>query len=421
MAMFLRRMIAVTALLGILWQFPFVTVKGFNLSPIIENMMQRPKNKEKLQQKLINAHNHFSFNLFSQISQNKPSENLFVSPSSVAIALSLLYNGAEGQTQAQMSQLLGFDNMTLEEVNLASQTLQQSLQESDPTVQINIANSLWVKQDVSFRHQFLKNNRQYFKAEITNLDFNNPQSVGIINRWVSQKTQGKIDKIIDSIDPQNILFLINAIYFKGEWQYQFDKNLTRSETFFLGNGSTKQHPLMTKNGNFFYQETNDFQAVSLPYGEGDWRFDVYLPKENKNLKDFLEKLNQKNWTQWVNNFQNRKGLLKLPRFQSEYDIDLETTLSSLGMRDAFSASQANFSRMTSYAVVIDQVKHKTFIEVNEEGTEAAAVTSTGVRATSAMPQDPAFQMVVNRPFFYVIRHQQTGTILFMGTIVHPSE
>lgn len=417
--MFSRRMIAVTVLLGILWQLPFVAAKGFNLSPIVENMAQGSPNKNKSLQKLTNAHNRFGFKLFSQILQETDSENLFVSPSSVAIALSLLYNGADGETQTQMNQLLGFDNMTLEEVNLASKMLQRSLQRTDSMVQMNIANSLWVKQDVSFRHQFLKNNRQYFKAEITNLDFSNNQSVGIINRWVSQKTDGKINQIIDSIDKENILFLINAVYFKGTWQYEFDETLTSSEDFFLTDGSTKKRDLMMRKGDFLYQETEDFQGVSLPYGDGGWRFDVYLPKDNKTLQEFLAQLTPENWKQWVNNFQSREGSLKLPRFQSEYEIDLETHLQALGMQDGFSASKANFSQMTSYSVVIDQVKHKTFIEVNEEGTEAAAATSIGISLTSVMQPDQGFQMVVNRPFFYAIRHQETGTILFMGTMVNP--
>ena len=418
--MLLRRMITWTVLLGILWHFPFASVKGLDLSLIVENIAQSQRKKDKSFEKLINAHNQFSFKLFSQIAKDRTSENLFVSPSSVAIALSLLYNGAEGQTQAQISQLLGFDNMTLEEVNLASQTLQQSLQDSAQTVQMNVANSLWVKQDVSFRHQFLKNNRQYFSAEITNLDFNNPRSVGIINRWVSNKTQEKIEEIIDSIDPKNILFLINAIYFKGEWKYKFDNNLTTLEDFFLPNGSIKKHKLMMRNGRFLYQETDIFQAVSLNYDGEDWRFDLYLPKDNKSLKDFLEELSQDNWHQWIRDFRSRKGLLRFPRFQSEYEMNLETSLQALGMRDAFSASQANFSKMTSYSVVVDQIKQKTFIDVNEKGTEAAAVTSIDIRTTAAIPPDQTFQMIVNRPFFYAIRHKKTGTILFMGTIVNPS-
>ncbi|MGK7945283.1 MAG: serpin family protein [Microcystaceae cyanobacterium] len=419
--MLLQRMIAMTALLGILWQFPFVSVSSGDLSSIMGNIMEKPLNVEQAQQKLMNAHINFSFKLFTEISNERSAENLLLSPSSVAIALSLLYNGASGETQTQMGQLLGFDDMALEEVNLASQALQNALQSSDDIVQVNLANSLWVKQDVSFRHQFLKNNRQYFNAEITNLDFENPESVKIINRWVAQKTQGKIDKIIDSIEPQHILFLINAIYFKGEWQTQFDEELTNIEEFFLMDGSTQEHPLMMRSGDFLYQETDQFQAVSLPYGEGGWRFDVYLPKEDDTLPALLEQLNQDNWIQWVKDFQSRKGLLKLPRFQSEYEIGLETTLQALGMKDAFVENKADFSQMTSYPVVIDQVQHKTFIEVNEEGTEAAAVTSIGVGVTSAMPQQPIFEMIVNRPFFYAIRHEETGTILFMGTVVNPSE
>lgn len=419
--MLCRQMFTLTLLLGILFPISVFKAQASNFSENSGLIAQKTSQNNAMQSELVNAQTQFSFKLFSQVSKDRLSQNLLISPSSVAIALSLLYNGADGKTQQEMSQLLGFQNMTLEEVNLASQGLNQALESNNNGVQLNIANSLWVKQDVAFRHSFLRNNRQYFDAEITNLNFSNPQSVGIINRWVSQQTKGKITEIIDRIDPQSILFLINAIYFKGDWQEQFDKNLTRSEDFKLGNGKSKKHPFMAKTGDFLYQETDSLQAVSLPYGNGDWRFDVYLPKENRNLKKMLSQLNQNNWNNWIKNFQKREGNLKLPRFKTAYEIDLDQSLKVLGMASAFNASQANFSQMTSNSVMVDSVKHKTFIDVNEEGTEAAAVTSIGIRATSAMPTNPPFQMIVNRPFFYTIRNEKTGTILFMGTMINPSD
>jgi serpin B len=414
-------MFTLALLLGILFPIPIFKVQASSLPQNPELIAQKTSQNNPMQSKLVNAQTQFSFKLFSQVSKDRLSQNLLISPSSVAIALSLLYNGADGKTKQEMSQLLGFQNMTLEEVNLASQGLTKALESNNNGVQLSIANSLWVKQEMAFRHSFLRNNREYFDAKITNLDFRNPQAVGIINRWVSQQTRGKITEIIDRIDPQSILFLINAIYFKGDWQEQFDKNLTRSEDFNLGNGKSKKHPLMAKTGDFLYQETDTFQAVSLPYGNQDWRFDVYLPKENRNLKAMLSQLNQNNWTTWVKNFRRREGLLKLPRFKTAYEIDLDQSLKVLGMASAFNASQANFSQMTSHSVLVDSVKHKTFIDVNEEGTEASAVTSIGIRTTSAMPTNPPFQMIVNRSFFYTIRNEKTGTILFMGTMINPSD
>ncbi len=369
--------------------------------------------------RLKQAYTRFGLNLFTAMTKDKIAENILISPPSVAIALSLLYNGASGQTQQEMSQVLALQGMTLTQINQANQRFQKSLDRSDQGVNIHSANSLWVRQGVALRHSFLRNNRNYYQAEVTNLNFNNPQAVGIINRWVSQQTQRKITEIIDKISPNDILFLINAIYFKGVWQSPFNADLTESDTFYLSNGKTEKHLFMIKQGDFLYQETTYFQAVSLPYGDTDWRFDLFLPKENSNLKNIIIQLNETNWNQWLKRFKKKEGFLKVPRFQSEFVTDLTPTLKALGMKTAFIANKANFSQMTSDQVVVDSIRHKTFIEVNEEGTEAAAVTSIGVRVTSALPSADPFKMIANRPFFYTIRQAKTGTILFIGIMANP--
>lgn len=406
-------LIAVILLTGSLIQQPKeVKANGNNTSFIKQN----PNN---MSEKLVQANTNFGFKLFSQIFAKESQKNIFVSPASVAIALQMTYNGAAGSTQQAMAQALQLQGMSLAEINQSQLALTQSLTKIDPKVQLDIANSLWLREGFPFKPEFLQTTEKYYQAKITNLDFNNPNSVNTINDWVNQNTNSKIPQIIDEIDRSAVLFLINAIYFKGNWQKEFAKSATQEQPFTLLNGTRKQHPLMSQRGKYQYYENTDFQAISLPYGSGRLSMYVFLPKQNVKLADFYSKLTAENWQQWMKQFASRQGEIVLPRFKLEYDLTLNQALEALGMGVAFQR-QANFSNMTTKEVLIDEVKHKTFVEVNEEGTEAAAVTSVGIRATSApIREEPPFKMVVDRPFFCAIRDNQTGTILFMGSIVDP--
>jgi serpin B len=331
----------------------------------------------------------------------------------------MTYNGASGETQQAMANALELQGMSLDNINQANNTLKASLENADPAVQMSIANSLWARQGISFNPEFIKQNQQFYGAKVTELDFAKPDSSNIINNWVKENTRGKIDNIVGQLKPDDVLFLINAIYFKGNWTKKFDKSQTTERPFNLSNGSQKQHPMMSQSGKYRYYENETFQAVSLPYGKGRMSLYVFLPSKTTNLNTFQQQLKSENWQQWMNQFRMRQGSVELPRFKFDYDIKLNNALKALGMETAFS-NQANFSNMTSASVAINEVKHKTFVEVNEEGTEAAAATSVGMVLTSArMPAEEPFQMVVDRPFFCAIRDNQTGTILFMGSIKEP--
>ncbi|HEY9833245.1 MAG TPA: serpin family protein [Stenomitos sp.] len=387
---------------------------------------QKPENSRLMAQspnqpvdsKLVDANTKFGFKLFQEVLKQDSNKNVFVSPTSIAIALSMTYNGASGETQQGMAKALELQGISLEDINQANETLKSSLEKADPDVQLSIANSLWAKQGTPFKPEFIQRNQKFYQAKVTELNFASPEATKTINGWVKENTRGKIDQIVNQIKPEDVLFLINAVYFKGNWSKQFDKSQTAERPFYLSNGSQKQHPMMSQSGKYRYYENDSFQAVSLPYGKGRLSLYVFLPKKETNLDSFQQKLSLENWQQWMNQFQMRSGSLQLPRFKFDYDIQLNSALKALGMESAFKAG-ANFSNMTSASVAIDQVKHKTFVEVNEEGTEAAAATSVGVMLTSAqMPTEP-FQMVVDRPFFCAIRDNQTGTLLFMGSIKEP--
>jgi serpin B len=377
--------------------------------------------KPMVDAKIIAANTRFGFKLFSQIlkqnsSQNR--QNIFISPTSVAIALTTIYNGASGETQQAMAKTLELQDITLQEVNSANAALTAAVQNLDDKVQLTIANSVWVRQDYPLKPDFIQRTQNFYKAKVNNLNFGDPGAPSTINEWVKQTTNGKIDRIVEQISPEDVLFLLNAIYFKGEWTTAFNKQQTAEYPFNLAAGGQKQHPMMSQSGEYKYYENEQFQALSLPYGnDGRLSLYVFLPDQNSSLGAFYQNLNAENWHKWMNQFQNRQGSIGLPRFKSESDLTLNDTLKALGMGVAFGEG-ANFSGIAD-RVALSEVKHKTFVEVNEAGTEAAAVTSARVALIAAVSQEQPFQMIVNRPFFCAIRDNQTGTVLFMGSIVEP--
>ncbi|WP_096626181.1 serpin family protein [Calothrix sp. NIES-3974] len=369
--------------------------------------------------KIIAANTKFGFKLFTEVQKQDQNQNIFVSPASVAMALAMTYNGASGSTQEKMAQTLELQGFSLEQINSTNAELAQLLTNPDEKVKLTIANSLWANQNIQFQPDFLQRNRDFYNAKVTNLNFAANDATNQINNWVKDNTQGKIEKIVEQIHPNQALFLINAIYFKGNWSREFDKNQTTDLPFYLPSGQQKQHPMMSQRGKYRYYETPEFQAVSLPYGkDGKISMYVFLPKENSSLAALQQNLNSENWQKWMGEFNQRQGLVRLPKFKMDYDVNLNDALTALGMGEAFT-DKANFSGMGKN-LSISEVKHKTFVEVNEEGTEAAAVTSVGIVRLSAVQEEPPFEMVVDRPFFTAIRDNQTGSILFMGSIVNPT-
>jgi serine protease inhibitor len=375
----------------------------------------------ELDGRLVEANNGFGFNLLQQLREKEPEENIFISPASVAMALAMTYNGAEGETRRAMAETLLLQGMSLEEINKAFADLKTILENPDPKVELAVANSLWARAGMAFEEDFLQRNRDYFAAKTTELDFSLPGAAGEINGWVKEQTRGKIDRIVEPpINPMTVLFLINAIYFKGDWSEPFDAGQTREIPFTLADGTVRPHPVMFKEGDYRTFETEDFEAVSLPYGKtGRVSMYVFLPARESSLADFYLDLNRENWDRWMNAFTGQQAEIGLPGFKFEYEASLNDALAALGMAGAFDEEAADFSGMRPIPpnLFISEVKHKTFVEVNEKGTEAAAVTSVEMRLT-AMPE--MFTLIVDRPFFFAIVDNQTGTILFMGSVSDPA-
>jgi serine protease inhibitor len=371
--------------------------------------------------RLTAANQKFGFKLLGQLVAQDAERNLLVSPTSVLMALSMLYNGAAGSTQQAIAKTLELQDRDLSYINQANADLIAALESNNPAVKLSIANSLWGREGVVFKPEFLRQNQEFYQAEVTSLDFSSPDAPGRINAWVSQNTNGKIPKIIDQIDPAQILFLINAVYFKGDWMTQFDPAKTAQQPFYLLDGSQKQHPMMSQQGRNLYLETDQFQAISLPYySSGHARLSMYifLPKPSSSLSAFYQSLNAENWNRWISQFSRPESIIQLPKFTFGYGADLIPALKAMGMGEAF-GDQADFSNLSDGALQVNQVRHKSFIEVNETGTEAAAVTSAGVRTTS-IDLTPPIQMIVNRPFFFVINDNMTNNLLFMGSVIEPS-
>lgn len=361
----------------------------------------------------------FGFALFEQLRQATPNENVLVSPTSVALALAMAYNGAGGETQAAIAATLKLHDLDLDQLNAGNQALTEYLTQLDPEVALEIANSLWVNEDLPVRADYVERMQIAYAAEVAALDFGMPAATARINNWVKESTRDRIPTIVEDLPADQLLVLVNAIYFKGSWSEAFDPERTTDRPFTLASGETIQHPLMAQQDDYLYAETDQFQAVSLPYGNGALSFEVVLPAPGTDLATLSAQLTPQTWESWMGQRRSRPGQLQLPKFQFEYEADLIPTLQALGMGIAFEDG-ADFSGLTELDAFINQVRHKTFIEVNEVGTEAAASTAIGIMPTSiALPPDPPFEMVVDRPFLAAIRDRNTGTLLFLGSIVDP--
>jgi serine protease inhibitor len=376
---------------------------------------------------LVNANNRFGFDLFAQLQlqQKSQPQNIFISPQSIAIALGMTRHGTAGKTQAEMTQTLGlkqFDTATVDSnYGKLIETLKTANNSADNSVELAIANSLWVNQNISLQDSFIKTTQDFYQGKVSNLDFTDTSAKNTINQWVASNTANQIPEIVDSISPEAALYLINATYFKGSWTNKFDPDVTTEQPFYLESKTTKPVAMMSQTGDYRYYENQQFQAIRLPYGKGKLAMYIFLPQANSSLEQFNQQLNPANWQEWLSQMRSQPGNVSLPKFKLEYAMELKDVLSSLGMQQVFNSSQADFSAMTDSVVALDQVKHKAVIEVDEEGTEAAGATSSGVRITSATPQNQPFEMNINRPFFFAIRDDITETILFVGNVVEPEE
>ena len=364
--------------------------------------------------------NKFALKMFAQMhKEEKGNDNFCLSPLSASWALSMAANGAEGTTREQMYATLGFPGNDAKKINAYQQKIIKRLSALDPErVTVGIANSMWVNENFKIKKEFEKSNTAYYDATIKNIKFD-AAAVEAINDWCSQKTNGKITEIVKEIDPMTQLFLINALYFNGRWTTTFSKKRTIEEEFTKENGEKIKVQMMHQNTKMYYYEDENVQMVMKPFGEEKFHMLFILPREGVTMDKSVQLLAE-NFDTWYRESEKEEVNLSLPRYKAEYGKSLKSTLQSLGMSDAFTPGKANFGALSKEGLCIGDVLQKTFVKVDEEGAEAAAVTSVALMAMAAGPPKPK-NMVINRPFIYIIRERETGNILFIGRNGHPKE
>jgi serine protease inhibitor len=370
---------------------------------------------------LAPSNNGFAFALFSQVLQREARQNVFMSPLSVSIALQMLCNGAAGKTRAELQGVLNTKDLPQDELNGFYKDLNGSLTSQTNAV-LELANSIWANRGFELRPSFVSTNLAFFSASVASVNFETPESADTINRWASDSTRGRITGVVSYPFPANTeVILANAIYFKGEWATPFDKHLTRKRYFYLDGTMIKQTPMMSRHGTFQYEEGDGFQAVELPYAGDQLQMILFLPETNSTPARLLAGFNGTNWTDKIlPRFSSREGTVVFPKFQMSSLLPLKHPLQRLGMQDAFIPGAANFSGMSADPLFVSEVVQKSFVDVNEQGTEAAAVTIIQMRASVVMRPLEPFEMIVDHPFFFVISDKPTGTILFMGVVNDPT-
>jgi len=365
---------------------------------------------------IIEADQAFAFELFRQVIAASGEDNIMISPLSMSYALGMTYNGAAGTTLEAFINVLHFGDLTREEVNESYKDLMEQLIHLDDQVEFSIANSIWYRMEYNVLADFISTNQTYFDALISELDFSDPQAVDTINNWIEEQTNGKIKDMLDYIPGDAVMYLINAIYFNACWKYQFNEDDTQSGIFHLKNGNDHQADFMKINGIFRYTSTEDFSAVELPYGDSTFSMVVMLPYQNLEADDLVEQMDVSTWSEWFNHSEMTNVQIELPKFKYGFKDLLNDPLINLGLGVAFSGG-ADFSLISpGSGLFISRVIHQTFIDVQEEGTEAAAATIVELRE-SAEPQPLIFH--ADKPFIYLIKENSTGAILFMGKVGKP--
>lgn len=382
-----------------------------------------PRTLTAAEQQLITADNQFAVTLLRQVTAERQAapRNLFLSPLSVAMALAMTYNGAAGTTAEAMGATLALDGMSLAEVNEGYRGLIALLRGLDPRVQFTLANSIWYRQDFAVLEPFLNATRQFYDARVAPLDFASPAAAETINGWVREQTTGRITEIVEPVLPEwAMLYLINAIYFKGDWTQQFARARTAPRPFRLADGSTVSVPMMTHGREVDVRVYRDaaVEVLDLPYGGRAFSMTIAMPAEPAGIDALIADLTLEQWNGWIADLDSTASEVYLPKFTLTDDLLLNSSLAALGMGVVFVCDGPEMADFTGIHVpqelCITRVKHKSFVDVNEQGTEAAAVTAIEMGVTSV-----PVPIVVDRPFLFVIRETLSGTILFVGVVRNP--
>lgn len=368
---------------------------------------------------MVKSDQQFAIEFFANVFNEEAAEldkNFMISPLSLSMALAMTWNGADGETKAVMQKVLKLDGYTDQEVNEYYEKLREALLKTDPSTKLAIANSIWTNKNIKIKDDFIRLNNEYFNSTVESVDFSDAISVKLMNKWAADNTNNLIRHVLDKTNPNALMYLMNALYFKGIWTSEFNSRNTSSKPFYSEDGQTKNVDMMHQKSSFNYNENQTMQIVELPYGNQAFSMIVLLPKEGNKLADVTQELqNSNSWGNLVSGLRSTQVDLYLPKFKTEYSRVLNDVLEKMGMGIAFEPGAADFSRMTDADAFISFVEQFTYINTDEVGTEAAAVTVVGIELTSYQP-DRTATFNANRPFIYIIRENSTGSILFMGAV-----
>jgi serine protease inhibitor len=370
---------------------------------------------------IINASNRTAFDLFSRVVSLEANKNILISPLSIYMALSMVYNGADNATRDSIAKVLQLEGIDIRTLNATAKAMMEQLPREDTEVKMAIGNSIWYRNDgMQPLQSFLDITKENYQAAISALDFKDPSALSTINNWVSEKTNGKIPTILDQLDGNDLMYLINAIYFNGSWKYAFNPSDSYNSIFLTADGRSVSTPFMNQETTVLSVSNENFEMVELPYGTGN-SFSMYilLPKKSNTLiNQFAATLNESTIQDAIMKMDSSKMTVTIPKWQYAYTLeDLKNQLTAMGMGIAFTDG-ADFSKLYPGKTNITKAVHKTYIRVSEEGTEASAATAIGIGYLS-IEQVPVF--IANHPFIYIIAEKQTGTILFTGIVNDPSQ
>jgi serine protease inhibitor len=368
---------------------------------------------------VIASGNVFGVELFTKVAQEE-NKNLMLSPLSASAALTMLLNGCNGDTYGQLKETLKYPaGMTISEINEVYKTLTAQLLVIDPKVKLALANAIFYRKGFSVKDPFLNTMSSDFDAEVAGLDFSLPSALTTINKWASDNTNGKIPKVLNEISGDAVMFLMNALYFKGDWSYQFDKALTSDRPFHTDGSNSANVSTMKGDVGSRVTSGTGYTAIELPYGCTNFTMVVIVPVGT--LSDFITSFTAEKWNTITSAFDDQEKFNELtvymPKYKFSYEKYLNDQLQSMGMLDAFNPGLANLSGISDASIYVSFVKQNTFVEVDEKGTEAAAVTTIGISTTSFPPQPQEF--VIDKPFVFAIRERTTNTLLFIGQVVNP--
>lgn len=367
--------------------------------------------------KVIETNNGFGLELLKEVFENEEKPNIMISPASVSIALGMAYNGAESTTMDAFEQVLNYEGLTREEVNKITKELIHVLLTNTKGKLLEIANSIWYNEEFPVKQDFIDLNNNYYEARVKELDFGKESALNTINDWVSNSTHNKIEKILDNIDPSTMMILINAIYFNCVWNVEFDPDDTYDAPFYTENGTRfGTVDMMKLESTFNVAWADNFRALELPYKDNKYSMFLFLPDEGSTVSELVEELDGETWKAWQELFTEVKDYdIEMPRFEFDFDRSLKEDLKAMGLDEAFS-DQADFSGISDINLLISDVIHKTYIKVNEQGTEAAAVTAITFDVTSA---GPGSILRFDRPFLFAITENTSKSILFIGKLSEP--